>query len=241
MDIGVRVLRRAPSGSEDILSPEALGFLESLHRRFEPTRQALLQARAARQAEFDAGALPDFLAETESVRKGGWSVAATPSDLEKRWVEITGPVERKMMINALNSGASAFMADFEDSLSPTWSNVVVGQSNLIDAVRGHMEYVSPVGKAYRLNDRIATLLVRPRGWHLPEKHLTIDGQPISASLFDFGLYFFHNVRERSPAAPHPISICPRCRATGKPGSGTKSSTSRRTRSRSRAERSERRS
>jgi malate synthase len=196
MEKGIRILSKPPAGAEGILSPEALAFVEKLHRQFEPARQALLLRRAERQKEFDAGALPKFLPETESVRTGSWKVADTPGDLQQRWVEITGPVERKMMINALNSGADVFMADFEDSLSPTWENVVVGQANLIDAVRRAIEYVSPEGKAYRLNPTIATLLVRPRGWHLPEKHVTVDGEPISASLFDFGLYFFHNARER---------------------------------------------
>ena len=209
MSAGIEVLAKPPSGSEGILSPEALGFLESLHRTFEPTRRALLAARVRRQEEFDHGTLPGFPAETETVRKKAWRVASTPKDLEKRWVEITGPVERKMMINALNSGASVFMADFEDSLSPTWSNVVVGQSNLIDAVRRTIEHVSPEGKAYRLNDTIATLLVRPRGWHLPEKHVSVDGEPISASLFDFGLYVFHNARERVERGTAPYFYLPK--------------------------------
>jgi malate synthase len=193
---GIRILAKPPAAAEAILSREALAFAEKLHREFEPTRRALLGRRRLRQAEFDAGGLPDFLPETKTVRTGSWKVADTPEDLQRRWVEITGPVERKMMINALNSGADVFMADFEDSLSPTWENVIVGQANLIDAVRRAIDYVSPEGKAYRLKPTIATLLVRPRGWHLPEKHVTVDGEPISASLFDFGLYFFHNARER---------------------------------------------
>jgi malate synthase len=187
------------AGSEIVLSNEALAFVESLHRAFDARRVELLARRAERQKRFDAGELPGFLAETAAVREGDWTIAPAPADLRKRWVEITGPVERKMMINALNSGASVFMADFEDSLSPTWENVVRGQVNLMDAVRRTIAYASPEGKDYRLNPSTATLLVRPRGWHLPEKHVLVDGAPVSASLFDFGLYFFHNaeaLRER---------------------------------------------
>jgi malate synthase len=206
---GIRVVAKPPSGAEALLAPDALAFVERLHRRFEPTRQGLLAKRAERQQAFDKGALPDFLAETVSVRSGDWKVAPAPKDLEQRWVEITGPVERKMMINALNSGASVFMADFEDSLSPTWSNVVVGQANLIDAVRRGLSFTSPEGKAYRLNDTIATLLVRPRGWHLPERHVTVDGAPVSASLFDFGLYVFHNAKERLSRGTAPYFYLPK--------------------------------
>jgi malate synthase len=206
---GIRVLANPPTGSEAILSPNALAFLERLHRQFDPTRQALLARRAQRQDRFDVGGRPDFLTETEADRKGSWKVAQTPADLQRRWVEITGPVERKMMINAFNSGADVFMADFEDSLSPTWGNVVTGQVNLIDAVRRKLDYVSPEGKAYRLNEKIATLLVRPRGWHLAEKHVTVDGRPISASLFDFGLYFFHNARERIQRGTAPYFYLPK--------------------------------
>ena len=209
MTEGIRVLAPPPPSAGEILSRGALAFLETLHRQFQPRRSELLERRARRQAEFDAGALPTFLAETESFRTGAWKVAEPPPDLRQRWVEITGPVERKMMINALNSGADVFMADFEDSLSPTWENVVVGQANLIDAVRRTIEYVSPEGKAYRLNPTIATLLVRPRGWHLPEKHVTVDGEPISASLFDFGLYFFHNARERLERGTGPYFYLPK--------------------------------
>ena len=209
MTDGIRVLAQPPGGAAAVLSPEALAFVERLHRQFEPTRAGLLQRRAERQAAFDAGALPAFLDETTDVRSGDWRVAPAPRDLEKRWVEITGPVERKMMINALNSGASAFMADFEDSLSPTWANVVVGQANLIDAVRGTLGFTSPEGKAYRLNETIATLLVRPRGWHLAEKHVTVDGAAVSASLFDFGLYVFHNAKERLARGTAPYFYLPK--------------------------------
>jgi malate synthase len=178
-----------------ILSPQARTFLTDLARNFEKRRQELLARRRVRQQEIDAGKLPDFLAETAAVRAGDWKVAPIPADLLDRRVEITGPVERKMIINALNSGANVFMADFEDSNSPTWQNNLEGQANLRDAVRGTISYVSPEGKRYELNPRVATLLVRPRGWHLDERHFQVDGKPISASLFDFGLYFFHNAKE----------------------------------------------
>jgi len=206
---GLEVLAAPPSGTESILSPEARAFLERLHRQFEPTRRRLLARRAERQKAFDGGALPDFPSETASVRAGDWRVAKTPADLEKRWVEITGPVERKMMINALNSGAHAFMADFEDSLSPTWANVVQGQANLIDAVRLRLAFDSPEGKSYRLDETIATLLVRPRGWHLPERHVAVDGDSVSGSLFDFGLYVFHNARERVERGTAPYFYLPK--------------------------------
>jgi malate synthase len=188
----IQVLSRVPEAADAILTREALDFVARLHRTFDPRRQELLARRAERQERFDAGELPAFLAETKATREADWTVAPAPPDLRKRWVEITGPVERKMMINALNSGASVFMADFEDSLSPTWANVVQGQQNLKDAVRRTIAFTSPEGKEYRLNPETATLLVRPRGWHLPEKHVLVDDAPISASLFDFGLYLFHN-------------------------------------------------
>src|SRR5215471_17425410 len=192
--MALTVLTAAPEGAEKVLSRDALAFLESLHRRFDSRRQELLAARAERQKAFDRGELPDFLPSTKSIRGGDWKVAPTPKDLQRRHVGITGPTERKMMINALNSGADVFMADFEDSLSPTWRNVVLGQQNCIDAIRRTIS-LDTGGKSYRLNDKTATLLLRPRGWHLPEKHVTVDGTPISGSLFDFALYFFHNARE----------------------------------------------
>jgi malate synthase len=192
---GVEIRGEVKPGFEQILTPEVLDFVVKLHRQFDPAREALLQRRAERQAQLDAGALPGFLAETEGLRRAEWRVAPAPADLENRRVEITGPVERKMMINALNSGAKVFMADFEDALSPGWSNVVQGQINLVDAVRRRIRFEAPEGKVYQLKDQTATLLVRPRGWHLTEKHMRVDGQPISASLFDFGLYFYHNARE----------------------------------------------
>ncbi|HJR67611.1 MAG TPA: malate synthase A [Gemmatimonadaceae bacterium] len=192
-----------------VLTEDALAFVARLHREFNPTREALLRARIDRQRELDGGAAPGFLGNTASIRESEWRVAAAPRDLEDRRVEITGPVERKMMINALNSGASCFMADFEDALSPTWENIVVGQGNLMDAVRRTLDFASPEGKQYRLNETIATLLVRPRGWHLVERHVTVDGRPMSASLFDFGLYFFHNVRELLDRGTGPYFYLPK--------------------------------
>jgi malate synthase len=185
---------RAPRDTrfDEILTSDALGFVARLARAFEERRRERLRARAARQAELDAGVLPDFLPETRGLRDAAWTVAPAPRDLSDRRVEITGPVDRKMIINALNSGARVFMADFEDSHAPTWRATIEGQINLRDAVRGSISHVSPDGKAYRLSERVATLMVRPRGWHLVEKHVLVDGEPVSASLFDFGLFFFHN-------------------------------------------------
>ena len=177
-----------------ILTPEATRFLTQLARRFESRRRELLERRQIRQREIDGGSLPGFLSETAHIREAAWTVAPVPKDLLDRRVEITGPVDRKMIINALNSGASVFMADFEDSNSPTWTNNLEGQANLRDAIEGTISFVSPEGKRYQLNDRVATLLVRPRGWHLIERHFLVDGKPISGSLFDFGLYFFHNAQ-----------------------------------------------
>jgi len=191
---GIAFARSDRDRAGEILSPNATALLEELHRRFEPRRRALLTRRAERQAAFDAGELPDFPAETKDVREGAWRVPPAPADLADRRVEITGPVDRKMMINALNSGARAFMADFEDSCSPTWANLIDGQANVADAVRGTISLSTPE-KDYRLNARVATLLVRPRGWHLVERHATVDGEPMSASLFDAGLFLFHNARE----------------------------------------------
>jgi malate synthase len=206
---GIEIVGNEVAASAAILTDDALGFVAALHRKFNPSREKLLELRAARQLQFDAGAMPDFLPGTHAVRESDWKVAPTPPDLEKRWVEITGPVERKMMINAFNSGANVFMADFEDSLSPTWENVVEGQQNLIDAVRRTIEFRSPEGKIYRLNPGIAVLLVRPRGWHLVEKHILIDGQPASASIIDFGLYFFHNAAELRKRSTGPYFYLPK--------------------------------
>jgi malate synthase len=175
-----------------ILTSEAQAFLSKLAARFEPRRQELLTRRRTAQQEIDNGKFPDFLPETAEIRQGEWKVAPIPKDLLDRRVEITGPVDRKMIINALNSGANVYMADFEDSNSPTWSNNIEGQQNLRDAIRGTIRYESPEGKQYRLGSNLATLVVRPRGWHLDEKHFLVDGKPISGALFDFGLFFFHN-------------------------------------------------
>jgi malate synthase len=196
-------------GIDQVLSKEALAFVADLQRRFGGTRKKLLAARGERDKKIAAGGQYQFLAETESVRKGDWKVAPTPADLQKRHVEITGPVERKMMINALNSGADVFMADFEDALSPTWENIVTGHVNLMDAVRRKLEFTSPEGKQYRLKEKIATLLVRPRGWHLPEKHVLVDGEPISGSLIDFGLTFFHNARAMIERGTGPYFYLPK--------------------------------
>jgi len=205
----IQITGKKLAASAAILTDDALNFVAGLHRKFNKTREQLLARRAARQLQFDAGRMPDFLSETQKVRDGDWKVAATPADLEKRWVEITGPVERKMMINAFNSGANTFMADFEDSLSPTWENVVEGQQNLVDAVRRTIEFKSPEGKAYRLNPQIAVVIVRPRGWHLFEKHILVDGVSVSASILDFGLYFFHNARELQQRKSGPYFYLPK--------------------------------
>src|SRR2546426_6424196 len=191
-NVNLKITGPVGDAYREILSTDALQFLGQLAQRFEERRQQLLDRRRTRQQELDAGKLPDFLPGTAAIRLANWTVAPIPKDLEDRRVEITGPVDRKMIINALNSGASVFMADFEDSNSPTWQNNIEGQINLRDTASGAISFTSPEGKAYRLNEHIATLLVRPRGWHLVEKHLLVDGTPISASLFDFGLYFFHN-------------------------------------------------
>ncbi|GAB3637527.1 malate synthase A [Hymenobacter arcticus] len=192
----------------ELLSYAALDFVAELHRRFDPTRRALLARRAARQLDFDAGRLPDFLPETRRLREQNWTVAPLPADLLDRRVEITGPVERKMIINALNSGAKVFMADLEDSNSPTWANVIEGQRNLRDAVRRTINLTTPA-KTYRLNPETAVLMVRPRGWHLLEKHILVDGEEISASLLDFGLYYFHNAHELVQRGTGPYFYLPK--------------------------------
>lgn len=191
---GIEVTGRVTEAYASVLTPQALAFVAALARQFDTRRQELLAARDARVQELMAGKLPDFLPETASIRAGDWKVASIPPDLLDRRVEITGPPERKMIINALNSGASVYMSDFEDSNSPTWDNNVQGQMNLIDAVKGAIGYTSPEGKRYALAEKTATLLVRPRGLHLLEKHVMVDGAPVSGSLFDFSLYFFHNAK-----------------------------------------------
>ncbi len=208
-DAGIEVLRPAAGVQAEILTPEALGFVAALAREFDNRRQSLLAKRRERQRELDAGKLPDFLPETASIRESEWTVAPIPADLQDRRVEITGPVDRKMVINALNSGASVFMADFEDANSPTWLNNIEGQLNVRDAITRTIAYQSPEGKQYRLNERTATLMVRPRGWHLPEKHVLVDGKPISGSLFDFGLYFFHNARNLLERGTGPYFYLPK--------------------------------
>jgi malate synthase len=192
-----------------VLTPEATAFLQKLARGFEARRQELLARRRVRQWEIDSGKMPDFLPETQAVREAEWTVAPIPHDLLDRRVEITGPVDRKMIINALNSGASVFMADFEDSNSPTWENCVEGQLNLRHAIEGTITYTSPEGKLYKLGPRVATLLVRPRGWHLDERHFEVDGKPISAALFDFGLFFFHNAKRLIEKGTGPYFYLPK--------------------------------
>ncbi|HEX6086274.1 MAG TPA: malate synthase A [Thermoanaerobaculia bacterium] len=191
-----------------VLSDEALGFVAMLHKEFNPRRLELLAAREERKTRLDAGELPDFLPETRDIRETDWTVAPIPHDLLDRRVEITGPVDRKMIINALNSGANVFMADFEDANSPTWENCIQGQLNLIDAVRRTIS-LDTGAKQYKLNEKTATLLVRPRGWHLTEEHVTVDGTPVSASLFDFALYFFHNAKELCARGSGPYFYLPK--------------------------------
>jgi len=191
-----------------VLTPEALAFVAALGRRFEPRRQELLAARAARQRQFDAGRMPDFLPETREVRESAWTVAAQPKALLDRRVEITGPTDRKMVINALNSGASTFMADFEDANCPTWDMMVSGQANLMDAVRRTISFEQN-GRRYKLDETTAVAIPRPRGWHLDEKHVRLDGRPIAAALFDFGLHFFHNAGELLARGSGPYYYLPK--------------------------------
>jgi malate synthase len=209
-EVAVGIELRAPvvGRDEEILSADALAFVAELHRRFDGTRRRLLAARAERQARIDAGELPDFLPETREVRESDWRVAPAPADLQDRRVEITGPVDRKMVINALNSGARCFMADFEDANSPTWRNNLDGQANLTDAIERTIE-LDTGEKTYRLGDDPAVLLVRPRGWHLPERHVAVDGAPVSGSLFDFGLYLFHNGRRLLDRGSGPYLYLPK--------------------------------
>jgi malate synthase len=199
-----------PADSQQrVLTPEAIQFLVKLSASFESRRRSLLDARRTRQQAIDDGWQPDFLPETAEIRESSWKVAELPADLIDRRVEITGPTGRKMIINALNSGASVFMADFEDSNSPTWENMIDGQRNLQDAVNGTIAWTSPEGKHYKVADEPAVLVVRPRGWHLTEKHFLIGGEPISASLFDFGLFFFHNARTLTGNGSGPYFYLPK--------------------------------
>ncbi|PJF32649.1 MAG: malate synthase A [Phototrophicales bacterium] len=206
---GVDIKGEIPPEFADILTDEAVTFLAKLARQFTDHRNALLQKRKERQARINAGELPDFLPETQHIRDSAWQVAPVPDDLQDRRVEITGPTDRKMVINALNSGAKVFMADFEDANAPTWFNMVDGQINLRDAVRRTITYTNEAGKHYQLNPQTAVLMVRPRGWHLNEKHFWVDGQPIPGGLFDFGLYFFHNAHELLKRGTGPYFYLPK--------------------------------
>jgi len=206
---GVEISGRITPEYAEILTPEAVAFAVKLQRTFGGRRNELLALRTTRQREFDAGKMPDFLPETRSVREGDWRCAPVPADIQDRRVEITGPVDRKMVINALNSGASVFMADFEDANTPRWDNNIQGHINLRDAIRRRIDWVSPEGKAYKLNDKLATLFVRPRGWHLPEKHVKVDGVPVSGGIFDFALYFFHNAKELVARGSGPYFYLPK--------------------------------
>jgi len=206
---GISVSGRMTPEFQQILTPAALAFVAKLHRAFEARRQELLGRRAARQKEFDRGALPDFLAETKHIRESQWGVAPQPRDLHDRRVEITGPTDRKMVINALNSGASTFMADFEDANCPTWFNMIDGQINIRDAVRRTITFEQEGGKRYKLNERTAVLLPRPRGWHLDEKHVQVDGKPVAGGIFDFALLFFHNAKELLARGSGPYFYLPK--------------------------------
>ena len=206
---GIEITGKVTPEYAEILTPPALAFVARLQRAFGARRNELLAARAARQREFDAGKRPDFLSATRAVRDGDWTCAPYPADIADRRVEITGPVDRKMIINALNSGANVYMADFEDANTPKWDNNIQGHINLRDAIRRRIDYVSPEGKAYKLNDKLAVLFVRPRGWHLPEKHVKIDGALVSGGIFDFGLYFFHNAKELVARGSGPYFYLPK--------------------------------
>lgn len=206
---GVDIKGEIAARYDEVLTDEALAFLAELHRTFEETRTSLLKARETRQSEIDAGAMPDFLEDTREIREGDWRVAPIPADLQDRRVEITGPVDRKMIINALNCGARVFMADFEDASSPTWSNMMDGQVNLMDRWAGAIDFTDERGKEYKLSDTPAVLIVRPRGWHLPEEHLLVDGAPIAGALMDFGLYFFHNAKRQLEAGTGPYFYLPK--------------------------------
>lgn len=207
---GVEIKGTLEPGFEEILTADALSFVAKLHRAFNGRRKELLAKRQERQAQLDSGVKPDFLPETKEIREGDWTVAPIPDVIKDRRVEITGPVDRKMIINALNSGAKVFMADFEDSNAPSWSNNINGQINLRDAIRRTITFTNPAnGKEYKLNDEVATLFVRPRGWHLLEKQVVIDGEPVSGGLFDFGLYFFHNVKALLEIGAGPFFYLPK--------------------------------
>jgi len=206
---GIEVTAEVTPEFASILTPDALAFAARLQRAFGARRTELLARRVARQVQFDAGELPDFLADTREIRDGDWTCDTVPAEIQDRRVEITGPVDRKMIVNALNCGANVYMADFEDANTPSWENNVQGQINLRDAIRRRIDFVSPEGKAYRLNARTAVLFVRPRGWHLPEKHVIVDGEPIAGAIFDFALYFFHNAKELIARGSAPYFYLPK--------------------------------
>jgi malate synthase len=206
---GVQINAPINPGYETILTEDALELVAKLHRAFEPRRQELLAARVTRQARIDAGEMPDFLPETAHIRAGDWKVNPLPKALENRRVEITGPVEAKMIINAYNSGADSYMSDFEDSNSPKWENQIQGQVNLFKAIRRELSFKNEAGKEYKLNEKIATLQVRPRGWHLDEKHVLVDGQRVSGGIFDFGLFLFHNAKEQIARGAGPFFYLPK--------------------------------
>jgi malate synthase len=210
IELPARILAQKTDRCDEVLTRAALNFLTLLHRRFDDTRRRRLQDRADRQAVFDAGGLPDFLPQTAAIRAADWQVRAIPAEVEDRRVEITGPVDRKMIINALNSGAKVFMADFEDATSPTFDNLISGQANLMDRWRGRLTFDDPAnGKSYALAPNPAVLMVRPRGWHLPERHVFVDGEPIAGALFDFGLYVFHNAEQMLKAGSRPYFYLPK--------------------------------
>ena len=209
LPVGVLITAPLKPGYENVLTHDALVLVAKLHRVFESRRQTLLQARIQRQARIDAGEMPDFLSETKHIRDGDWKVASLPRALECRRVEITGPVEAKMIINAYNSGADSYMTDFEDSNSPKWDNQMQGQANLYKAIRRELTYTNEAGKTYKLNDKIATLQIRPRGWHLDEKHVLVDGQRVGGGIFDFALVFFHNAKEQVARGAGPFYYLPK--------------------------------
>ncbi|MEA2494745.1 MAG: malate synthase, partial [Thermoleophilaceae bacterium] len=209
MSAGIDIKAPAHDGFDQVLTDEALAFLAELHSRFDERRRELLARRAERRERFAAGELLDFLPDTQEVREGDWQVAPAPPKLQNRRVEITGPTDRKMVINALNSGARGFMADFEDANSPTWEIMIGGQINLTQAIDRELGFTSDEGKTYELNDETATLLVRPRGWHLPESHLEIGGRPLAGALVDFGLYFFRNAQRLLDSGAGPYFYLPK--------------------------------
>ena len=206
---GMQINAPIQAAYDSILTADALTLVAKLHRAFEGRRQELLQARVTRQARIDAGEMPDFLPETALIRAGDWKIAPLPKALERRHTEITGPVEAKMIINAYNSGADSYMCDFEDSNSPKWDNQIQGQVNIYKAIRHQLSFTNEAGKEYKLNDKVATLQIRPRGWHLDEKHVTVDGQRVSGGIFDFALVFFHNAKEQIARGAGPFFYLPK--------------------------------